>query len=158
MNIAIVSGNLTKDPDIRNTSTGKPVCTFTLGVRRKFKDARGNNASDFLNVVCWQKTAELASTYLSKGRKCTVTGTIQNRSYDAKDGTKKYVTEIIAENLEFDVNRRIAGESAHEDDGQAYESRAYAAAPEPTTFNPKAGSQQRMGLYPQDDEDDELPF
>lgn len=157
MNIVIISGNLTKDPESRTTSTGKSMCTFTLGVRRKFKDQSGRYASDFLNVVCWQMTANFAQQYLRKGSKCTVIGSVQSRSYEAKDGTKRYVTEIIAENLEFGGKQEAAGRE-YEDDGQVYESRAYGAAPEPTTFSPKTQSQQHMDFFQQEDEEDKLPF
>lgn len=101
MNYVSMIGRLTKTPDIKQTTTGKNVCTFTLAVNRRFKDAQGNAVTDFFTVVAWGKLAELCGRYLDKGRKCCVMGELQNRSYETKDGTKRTITEIVAEQVEF---------------------------------------------------------
>lgn len=102
MNKVILIGNLTRDPEMRQTTNGTNVCTFTLAVNRRFKDKNtGEAATDFFTVIAWRQLAELCGRYLAKGRKVCITGELQNRSYDAKDGTKRYVTEIIAEDVEF---------------------------------------------------------
>ena len=101
MNKVILIGNLASDVESRTTSSGIANCTFRLAVQRRFANANGQREADFLPIVCWRQTAELCSRYLLKGRKVAVEGSIQTRSYDAQDGTKRYVTEIIAENVEF---------------------------------------------------------
>jgi single-strand DNA-binding protein len=99
MNRAILIGNIANDPESRTTNNGIANCTFRLAVQRRFTDKDGNRATDFLPIVCWRQTAEFATKYLGKGRKVAVEGSIQTRSYDAQDGTKRYVTEILADNV-----------------------------------------------------------
>lgn len=101
MNKVILIGNLAADPESRTTSSGVAQCTFRLATQRRFANASGVREADFHTVVCWRNTAEFASKYLLKGRRVAVEGSIQNRSYDAQDGTKRHVTEIIADNLEI---------------------------------------------------------
>ena len=101
MNKAILIGNLTRDPEVRTTGSGTTVCTFTIAVNRRFQNQAGERVSDFFNIVAWRQLGELCGKYLSKGRKVSVIGEIQNRSYDAKDGSKRYITEIIADEIEF---------------------------------------------------------
>lgn len=101
MNKVILIGRLTRDPDLRNVGNNIPVCRFSLAVDRPYRSANGGDATaDFFNVVVWRNLAENCGKYLQKGRQCAVIGRIENRSYD-KDGEKRYVTEIIAENVEF---------------------------------------------------------
>ena len=101
MNYVSMIGRLTKTPDIRQTNTGKNVCTFTLAVNRRYKDAQGNATADFFTVQAWEKLAELCARYLDKGSKVFISGELRNRSYEAKDGSKRTVTEIIANEVEF---------------------------------------------------------
>ena len=101
MNKAILIGNLTRDPENKVTPMGTAVTTFTLAVTRRFPDAQGNRATDYIPVVAWRKTAELCGQYLAKGRKVGIVGQIQTRSYDAQDGSKRYVTEVVADEVEF---------------------------------------------------------
>lgn len=101
MNKVILVGNLTKDPEISTTNSGVSVCRFTLAVQRKFRNESGEYDADFLNIIVWRELGELTHKYLAKGRKAGVVGRIQTRSYDAADGTKRYVTEVIAEEVEF---------------------------------------------------------
>ena len=95
MNKVVLIGRLTKDPELKFTpGTGTAVARFTLAVDRKFsKD--GKKEADFISVVAWGKTGELVANYMSKGRLLGVYGRIQTSTYDAKDGTKRYVTEVI---------------------------------------------------------------
>lgn len=101
MNKAILIGNLTKDPELKTTQNGISVCRFTIAVNRKFKDAQGNQVTDFISVITWRGIAESCAKYLAKGCKVAIVGEIQTRSYDAQDGTKRYVTEIIASEVDF---------------------------------------------------------
>ena len=100
MNKVILIGNIASDPESRTTQNGVVQCSFRLAVQRRFKGANGERETDFLPVVCWRQTAEFAQRYLAKGRKVAVEGSIQTRSYDAHDGSKRYVTEIIADSVE----------------------------------------------------------
>lgn len=100
MNRVILIGNVASDPESRTTQSGVAQCSFRLAVQRRFKGANGERETDFLPVVCWRQTAEFVQRYLAKGRKVAVEGSIQTRSYDAQDGSKRYVTEIIADSVE----------------------------------------------------------
>jgi single-strand DNA-binding protein len=101
MNKCFFIGHLTADPDMRNTQGGKTVATFKIGVNRRFKNQNGETASDFFTIVAWDKLGEMCGKYLFKGSKVAVTGEMQTRSYEAKDGTKRYVTELRADEIEF---------------------------------------------------------
>lgn len=101
MNKVILVGRLAKDPELRTTSSGVSVCTFTLAVTRRYADGQGNRQADFIPIVVWRQQADACHKYLTKGKQAAVAGEIQTRSYDAQDGTKRYVTEIIAEQVEF---------------------------------------------------------
>lgn len=112
MNRVILIGNLANDPENRTTQSGIAQCSFRLAVQRRFKNASGEREADFLPVVCWRKTAEFAQRYLAKGRKVAVEGSIQTRSYDAQDGSKRYVTEIIADSVEAVGSREESTQGA----------------------------------------------
>ncbi len=101
MNRVILIGNLTKDPELHTTTSGISVAKFTLAVSRRFKNAEGEREVDFINIVAWRELGENCHKYLTKGKKAAVSGSIQVRSYDAADGTKRYVTEILADEVEF---------------------------------------------------------
>ena len=101
MNKAFIIGNLTKAPELKTTQSGVSVCNFTVAVSRAYKDQNGERQTDFLPVIVWRGLAENCAKYLDKGRKVAVVGEIQTRSYDAQDGTKRYVTEIVASDVEF---------------------------------------------------------
>ncbi len=101
LNKVILMGRLTKDPEVRYTSnTNTLVCSFTLAVDRSFK-REGQPTADFINIVAWSKTGEFCSKYFTKGQQVAVTGRLQTRNYDDKDGKKVYVTEVIAEEAHF---------------------------------------------------------
>lgn len=100
MNKCIMTGNLTKDPETRSTGSGISVCTFTIAVQRRFAQG-GEKVTDFFSVVAWRTLADICGKYLAKGSKVAVVGELQTRSYDAKDGSKRYVTEIVADEVEF---------------------------------------------------------
>ena len=101
MNSVNLIGRLTKDPELKYTQgKGTAVCNFTLAVERTFK-SQGQPEADFLPIIIWGKLAENCSKYINKGSQVGVSGRIQTRSYDAKDGTRRYVTEIIANEIKF---------------------------------------------------------
>lgn len=101
MNKAILIGRLTKDPEFRKTQNGTSVCTFTIAVDRRRKNADGSKTTDFFNIVAWSALADLVYKYLAKGRQAAVSGEIQTRSYDDKNGVKRYVTEIVSDDVQF---------------------------------------------------------
>lgn len=101
MNKCELIGNIVKDPELNTTNSGIAVCKFTLAVQRKFQNADGERETDFIPVVAWKKTAELCGQYLKKGNKAGIVGCLQVRSYDAQDGTKRYATEVVADEVEF---------------------------------------------------------
>jgi single-strand DNA-binding protein len=98
MNRAVIIGNLTKDPELRTTSSGVSVCTFTVAVNRNFGE---HKEVDYIPVVTWRGLAENCAKFLSKGRKVGVSGRIQTRSYETNSGERRYVTEIVADECEF---------------------------------------------------------
>ncbi len=98
MNKAILVGRLTKDPEVRYTQTGKCVASFTLAVDRNFGE---NKETDFIPIVVWGKVAEVCGNNLTKGQKTLVDGRLQVRNYEDKTGQKRYVTEVIAQTVEF---------------------------------------------------------
>lgn len=102
INLAVISGNVTRDPELRYTPSGQAVCSFGVATNRSIKKGeQWENVATFHNVVEWGKAAEFTSNNLKKGMKVTVHGRIDNRSYDAKDGTKKYISEIVADSVIF---------------------------------------------------------
>lgn len=100
MNKVVLIGRLTKDPELKFTPTGTSVTTFTLAVSRRYKK-EGQPQADFIQIVAWGKTGEGVANYKKKGALISVAGRIETRNYEAKDGTKRYVTEVIAEEIIF---------------------------------------------------------
>lgn len=102
MNKVVLIGRLTKDPELKFTpGTGTAVATLTLAVDRRISNKNGQREADFIPIVIWGKAAENTATYMAKGRLMAVSGRIQTRSYEAKDGTKRYITEVVAEEVKF---------------------------------------------------------
>lgn len=101
MNQVILIGNLTRDPELYTTTNNISVCKFTLAVNREYTNSDGSRDCDFIPIVTWRNIAENCATYLNKGSKVCVCGSIQTRSYEAKDGTRRYITEINANKVEF---------------------------------------------------------
>ena len=101
MNKCILVGNLTRDPELTQTTSGVSMCRFTIAVNRTYANANGEREADFINIVTWRGLAENCGKYLSKGRKVAVCGQIQTRSYDDKDGNRRYATDVVADDVEF---------------------------------------------------------
>ena len=142
MNKVILIGNLANDPEPFTTQSGISRSTFRIAVQRRFANAQGVREADFFTVIAWRQTADFCNRYLTKGRKVAVDGSIQNRSYDAQDGSKRYVTEIMADSVEA-VGGRDEAQARPRDNGPT---------PPPA---PPAGS--AMNDFTEV-EDDELPF
>lgn len=150
MNKVYLIGNLTRDPEMRSTSTGISVCNFSIAVNRRFRNAQtGQQETDFFNIVAWRQLAELCSRYLAKGRKVAVFGSIQTRTYEAQDGSKRTAFDIVADEVEFLSASQNSGAPASGD----YHAAVSAPAPR----------QQAPAYAPADSgftqvDDDELPF
>ena len=114
MNKIILIGRLTKDPDLRYTQNGKAVCSFTLAVDRPYTNQEEKEA-DFINIVVWNKSGENAAKYLTKGRQAAVEGRLQIRTYDGEDGKKRWVTEVVADRVEF-----IGGAGAQKQEDETF--------------------------------------
>lgn len=149
MNRAILIGNLTKDPELRFTGSGIPVCTFTLAINRRFQNQQGQREADFIPIVVWRAQGESCAKYLRKGSKAAVCGTIQTRTYDGQDGTRRYVTEVIADEVQF-LNTRAGGEEGPGGIPQEQ------YAPPPATA--AGNTVPPPGLQSVELDDDELPF
>ena len=102
MNKVFLIGRLTRDPELRYTSSNRAVCQFTVAIDRPFTNqSTGQREADFINVVAWDKTGENIGKYMTKGRLIAVEGRIQTRNYENNEGRKVYVTEVIASNVQF---------------------------------------------------------
>ena len=138
MNKVVLIGNLTRDPELQTTNSGKSVCRIGLAVQRRFANAEGERDADFFNVDVWGVQCENCHKYLKKGSKCAIFGRIQISSYDAPDGSKRNSTTIVAEEVEFINTNRGDSESS------------YSA---PAESKPK-----KQTIELQEIEDDSLPF
>ena len=102
MNKVFLIGRLTKDPELKFTNgSGVAVATFSIAVDRNYTGQNGQKEADFINIVCWRKLAELVANNLGKGRLVAVSGSIQTRNYQAQDGHKVYITEVVADEVKF---------------------------------------------------------
>lgn len=137
MNKWLGIGRLVKDPEVKTTQSQISVCSFTLAVDRKFKNADGERQADFLNCVAWRQQAELLGKYFSKGSRIGIVGNLQSRSYDDASGKKVYVTEVIVDEIEFVESKNEQKQTASN-------------APSMPTVE--------SGFYPAMDDDTSLPF
>lgn len=119
MNMVIFVGNLASDVETRTTNSGKICALFRLAVQRIRSNKDGQCEADFFPVVAWGKTAELCVRFLSKGRKVAIDGRLETRSYNAQDGSKRHVTEVIAEQVEFLPSAQARGERMEETEQSA---------------------------------------
>jgi single-strand DNA-binding protein len=161
INKVILVGNLGKDPEVRYVNENVPVATFSLATTERFKDKSGQmqDATEWHNIVAWRQLAEVSEKFLRKGKQVYIEGKIRSRSYDDKDGNKRYITEIVADTIQ--MLGRKDGEDGGGDygDDNRFQGRSYsgtggssnsgntASRPEPTQ---NAGSAQV--------DDDDLPF
>ena len=118
-NRVILIGRLTRDPELRYASNGVAVASFTLAVDRNYKNAKGEKETDFIPCVVWRQLAELCAEYLAKGKLAAIDGRMQVRSYETQDGQRRYVTEVVAENVRFLSPRNGQGES-YTSSGESY--------------------------------------
>ncbi len=141
MNKVILVGNLTRDPELSTTNSGVSVCRFSLAVTRRFQNAEGERDADFINIVVWRNLAEICHKFLKKGSKCAVVGRLQTSSYEAQDGSRRYTTDVVADDVEF-----ISTNRQNSDDGDFT----------PSQSEPKPQQKQTAEL--EEIDDDSLPF
>lgn len=114
MNKVILIGNLTRDPELSETPSGIPVCRFSIAVSRDYASSDGNRETDFFNITVWRGRAENCGKYLKKGNKVAVVGSLQTRSYEDKDGIKRNVIDVVANEVEFLTPKNAQTESGEE--------------------------------------------
>ena len=118
MNKVILVGRLVRDPEVRYTQTGKAVASFSLAVSRRFTRASDQqNTADFIPIIAWEKLAEICGNNLIKGSQILVEGRMQVRYYDAQDGSKRYVTEVVAQDIEFMGKKLVKDTDGHDING-----------------------------------------
>lgn len=127
MNKVILIGRLTRDPELRYTGSNTPVATFSLAVNRSFTNQNGEREADFINCVVWRKLAETVKNYLSQGSQVAVEGRIQTRNYDDQNGQRRYVTEVVVENIDFVGTKRDNSQSSNQPN--------FNSQPVPSNFN-----------------------
>jgi single-strand DNA-binding protein len=151
MNKAFLVGRLTKDPELKYLSNNTPVVNFTVAINRTFANQSGEREADFINVVVWRKQAENVKNYISQGSLVAVEGRIQTRSYDAQDGGKRYITEVVADNVQFLETKQQAQTRGKENNDYNFQKR------EEETTNLEKDPFEDFGSEIEIS-DDELPF
>ena len=158
MNKVILIGRLTRDPELRYTSSNVPTATFSVAVDRPFTSQSGEREADFINIVVWRKQAENCKNYLTKGSQVAIEGRIQTRNYDDKDGKKVYVTEVIADNVQFlgTKGQNQGSSTAFNDTATPYD---FESAPQDTKATTDVSSDPFADFGSSIEiSDDELPF
>jgi len=164
LNRVVLVGRLTRDPDLRYTPNGVAVANFTIAINRPFKNQQGENEADFINCVVWRKTAENLANYMKKGSQIGVDGRVQSRSYEGQDGKRVFVTEVMAENIQFLESR--AATQQHQGGGGYNQNNSYQQQQAPAQRMQQQSSQidqEKPNPFGNDGEqinisDDDLPF
>ncbi len=162
MNRVVLVGRLTRDPDLRYTPNGIAVANFTIACNRPFRNQQGEQEADFINCVVWRKAAENLANYMKKGSMIGVDGRIQTRSYDNQEGRRVFVTEVLAETIQFLEPRGASqqgGQSSYGRNDQYQEQ----AQPRPSQPMGQSSQEQPNNPFQNDGEqidisDDDLPF
>ena len=157
LNRVILMGRITADLELKTTASGISVTSFTIAVERNYVKQGEQRQTDFINVVCWRQQAEFVCRYFGKGSMIAVEGQLQTRTYQAKDGTNRYVTEVVADNISFTGERRDQSNSGYNSYAPANNQQpAYQQAPvqeQQTSYSNGANSDfEEMPM------DDDLPF
>ncbi len=154
LNKVILIGNLTADPELKQTPNGISVCSFRIGISRRYKNAEGKYDSDFIDIVTWRQTAEFVTKYFKKGKSICVVGSLQQRSWTDQQQQKRYAVEVVADEVSF-VDKadnsqsgygtvNAANVTAH-DTAESYTPPAYSSNDQTNKFEDLSG-------------DDDLPF
>ncbi|MCL3857909.1 single-stranded DNA-binding protein [Pediococcus pentosaceus] len=146
INRAVLVGRLTRDPELRYTGSGVAVATFTVAVNRQFTNSQGEREADFINCVMWRKAAENFCNFTRKGSLVGIDGRIQTRSYENQQGTRVYVTEVVAENFSL-----LESKNSNQNNGQNYQNQQNGQSA------PSRNPNDPFNSMP-DIKDDDLPF
>lgn len=160
MNRVVLVGRLTRDPDLRYTPTGVAVANFTLAINRPFTNQDGNREADFINCVVWRRPAENLANYMKKGNQVGVDGRLQSRSYEGQDGKTVYVTEVVADSVQFLESK---GASQGQDTSGFQQNQGYNQNQNRQQSQQQQSSQNQSNPFsnegePIDISDDDLPF
>ena len=150
INSTVLVGRLTRDPELKYTTSNIAVATFSLAVNRNFKDANGERETDFINCVIWRQQAENLANWAKKGALIGITGRIQTRSYENQQGQRVYVTEVVAENFQM-LESRATREGGNANGG-------YNQQPQQQVPNNSRGGAPFGNSNPMDISSDDLPF
>ncbi|GAB2558354.1 single-stranded DNA-binding protein [Gracilibacillus alcaliphilus] len=153
INRVVLVGRLTKDPELRYTPNGVAVCNFTLAVNRPFKDQNGESQADFIQVQTWRKIAENTANYLGKGSLAGIDGRIQTRNYEGDDGKRVYITEVVADSVQFLDTRNGQNQPQSNDSGASNMN-----TPQTNNNENSGGYEPNQYSGPIDISDDDLPF
>ncbi|EAF6702632.1 single-stranded DNA-binding protein [Listeria monocytogenes] len=159
MNRVVLVGRLTKDPELRYTPAGVAVATFTLAVNRTFTNQNGEREADFIQCVVWRKPAENVANFLKKGSMAGVDGRVQTRNYEDSDGKRVFVTEVVAESVQFldPKNNNVEGSTSNNYQNQANYSNNNKTSSYRADTSQKSDSFANEGK-PIDINEDDLPF
>lgn len=113
-------GRIIRDPELKTTPSDIPVCSFTVAVDRRFQKSGEERQTDFINVVAWRQTAEFVSRYFGKGRMINVVGSLQTRAYEDAEGKKRYITEVVAEEINFCGDKKTESQTNDGFDNQGF--------------------------------------
>ena len=153
LNHIVLMGRLTRDPELRRTGSGIAVASFTLAVDRDYAAQGAERETDFVDIVAWRSTAEIVSKYFTKGRMAVVSGRLQIRNWQDKDGNKRRSAEVVANDVYFGDSKRDGAAPGGFDQSIP----SYAAAPAPASYAaPANGGASDFAML--DDNDPELPF
>ena len=161
VNKVILVGNLGKDPELRYTPSGAAVATFSLATTNPFKDKEGNKQTEWHNIVAWRQLAEICGKFLHKGKQVYIEGRIQTRSYDDRDGNKRYITEIVADQMQM-----LGSRDDNQGGGQGYNQGSQGSSRSGGGQSYNQGGQNTSSGKPQESSfeepvfnpDDEIPF
>lgn len=155
LNRTILVGRLTRDPELRTTQSGVNVASFTLAVNRTFTNAQGEREADFINIIIFKKQAENVNKYLSKGSLAGVDGRLQTRNYENKEGQRVYVTEVVADSIQFlePKNSNDTQQDLYQQQVQQTRGQSQYSNNKPVKDNPFANANGPIELN-----DDDLPF
>ena len=159
LNKIILMGRLTRDPELRRTGTGTAVTSFSLAVDRDFKSQSGEKETDFIDIVAWRSTAEFVSKYFTKGRMAVVTGRLQIRNWQDKEGNKRRSAEVVADNVYFGDSKRDSADGGSFNQSQGYAQSFNQVPPQQPAYQ----APQNVSAAPSDfsmlsDDDPDLPF
>ena len=159
LNRIILMGRLTRDPELRRTGSGTAVTSFSLAVDRDFKSQSGEKETDFIDIVAWRSTAEFVSKYFTKGRMAVVTGRLQIRNWQDKEGNKRRSAEVVADNVYFGDSKRDSADGGSFNQSQGYAQSFNQVPPQQPAYQ----APQNVSAAPSDfsmlsDDDPDLPF